>query len=80
MLTQQMLIDMKPFQVFKEGRYVNGDENFYWQAQRGGIDDWAVYYTTIGEHPLLNGAKLISFDKIRILVPCTNEAFEHYRL
>lgn len=64
-----------------------------WVAIRGGIHDWAIYIsysTNLGmEHEkhlsadwmsiAQYGDKLCDDDKIRELVPCTDEAFEKYR-
>jgi len=82
MLTLEMLKEMAPDTVFAQGTVSEDSQPMHWFAQRGGIEDWAICYGPI-DWPdgkvLSQGAKFFSEDKIKLLVPCDDEAFKMYR-
>lgn len=92
MLTHGMLKQMPPGTIFATGRATIKDSlvaNEYakvnWVAVRGGIDDWAIYYSdSQGNKAWPNeriakwGQKVHNNSLIRRLVRCTNKAFNHY--
>jgi len=53
-----------------------------WVAKRGVIHDWCIYYHTADKNQLWIenwGDKCTTAEVIRLLVPCTDEAFKMYR-
>jgi len=84
-LTLDELKDMKPDTVFAKGTIT--DPRLYrgevkWVAIRGGIWDWAIYYhhsTYDFEYISRCGDKCFTEAVIKMLVPCSDEAFKMYR-
>jgi hypothetical protein len=95
-LTLEMLKAMPPNFTFETGEkvYLINEVThellwIRWVAQRGGIHDWAIYYVhgtydKLDEWPFskikTNGMKSYDSTLIRELVPCTDEAFDWYRM
>jgi hypothetical protein len=84
-LTLQKLKDLKTNTIFASGTTLRIDIHssaVKWVAVRGGIHDWAIYYSTFttDEDTIYKyGDKLRSKEAIKDLVPCDNEAFKMYR-
>ena len=84
-LTVKQLEEMQPGIFAKGETYEDNGDTIHWVAVRGGIADWAVYYSyETGEVVDWDwikdyGNKVITKEWIRELVPCTNEAFRKYR-
>lgn len=90
-LTLQMLKDMEPETIFATGVVIdnpsginmtNSDEKLRWVACRGGIHDWAIYIHIAGydeDWVKRHGDKVHSYEHIKKLVPCDDEAIEMYR-
>jgi len=84
-LTVKQLEEMQPG-IFAKGQdYEDNGDTIHWVAVRGGIADWAIYYSyETGE--VLDwdwikdyGDKVVMEKDIRKLVPCTDECFALYR-
>jgi hypothetical protein len=86
MLDLNMLKEMPTYTVFArgEGNYPSiYKEPIRWIAVRGGgWSDWAIYYQRqeSNEPMLSDGEKVILRDNIQLLVPCTKDALDMYRL
>ena len=86
MLTLQNLKDMQSG-IFASGTIEdnpNGisSESVSWVAVRGGIHDWAIYYSSADKNfdwIQKFGDKLYEEKLIKKLVPCDDEAFNMYR-
>lgn len=83
-VTLQTLKDMEPATIFAKGDKLNYDGGFMkWIAIRGGIWDWAIYYTKNhyeNDERIHNwGTKLHDMTKVKELVNCDDEALKMYR-
>ena len=93
-LTLKDLETMEPHTVFAHGTIPNSPDWIYmtdtqvgrelmWVAMRGFAPDWTIYihWASEGiEYIKSNGDKVINPDNVKMLVPCSNEAFKWYRL
>ena len=86
MLDLRMLDDMPPGTCFATGVTMNPriyyEGPIRWAAQRGDINDWAIYYHhehSPLEEVLSNGDKIYQSANIRSLVPCDDDALARYR-
>ena len=95
LMTVDFLENLKPNSIFRAGLLIEGmacatdqlleNNNLKtarWVAIRGGTSDWAIYFADanksfqwISDH----GYEVWDDEVIRMLVPCTDEAFERYR-
>ena len=86
MLTIKELDEMKPSEIFASGTGTYPElrpEEVRWVAVRGGIHDWAIYYFMpyMSDNQVAReGDKMFTESIIKRLVPCTDEAYELYRL
>lgn len=93
MLTTKMLEDMKPG-IFAQGEVSDGPEGanmantgkvLKWVADRGSIDDWAIYIDNpyipnySYEAVAMFGDKIHNRDTVKRLVACTEDALARYR-
>ena len=90
MLTLQKLKAMKPRTIIEYGSGMIEDRTFMWVAVRGGIHDWAIYFS-LNAQPFVDfwagnkegiaahGEKVFDEKTIKELVPCDDEAFKMYR-
>ncbi len=91
MLTIEQLKAMPRGTIFATGitldqegcTFITGSgKELRWVAVRGDIDDWCIYCHSREESLewiRRNGDKIKMKQHIRMLVPCTDEAFKQYR-
>lgn len=90
-LTLEQLNEMEPG-IFETGLTIdnqtginvnNTNEVLRWVAVRGAINDWAIYVgSSLNSIELIQqlGDKIYSRENILKLVPCTQEAYNRYRI
>ena len=93
MLTLNKLKEMKAGTIFAKGSFMdnelginvwNTDKEMRWIAVRGGIHDWAVYYSPVDmdwtdEQIAKNGDKLYYLTSVSKLVNCDEESLKMCR-
>lgn len=92
MLTLDHLKAMEPQTVFAHGvvmdnplgvNMTGSGRDLAWVAVRGIIHDWSIYIHWLEsghEFARTNGDKVLTPAYIKRLVPCTDEAFDMYRI
>ncbi len=77
------LKNLRPGEFFKSGNFIEHGQVFRWVAVAGAVNDWAIYFDHEGHtYRFIHewGKKLYDVDKIKKLVPCTDEALKNYRM
>ncbi|MBT9167221.1 MAG: hypothetical protein DDT19_00546 [Syntrophomonadaceae bacterium] len=94
-LTLEFLKALPPYMIFsggtaennENGLFITSNPKYYnaklrWVAVSGGINDWAIYchLSEYNEEWIARHGDKVHMEKnIRMLVPCTEEAFAMYR-